>query len=126
MRLFNYTFTIAISFAIVGCSNVGVKNAYIYGSDNHKFLEKEYENLSPEVHFILLKNQEEYDSARKKKLGKQWDSVSAFTLWVPETGKCTIFIKDPEWQWEPELLGHEVAHCIWGRYHRGKEGLKPF
>ena len=32
-----------------------------------------------------------------------------------------MFIKDPEWQWEPELLGHEVAHCIWGRYHRGKK-----
>ena len=30
--------------------------------------------------------------------------------------------KGSEWQWEPELIGHEVAHCIWGRYHRGKEG----
>ena len=126
MRLFNYTFTIAISLFITGCASSGVTNAYRYGADDYKFLEKEYENLHPKVHFVLLKNEAEYNSARRQNLGVQWDTVSAFTLWIPETGECTVYIKDPEWQWEPELIGHEVAHCIWGRYHRGKEGLKPY
>ena len=109
-----------------GCAGTSVPNKYRYGADNHKFLVKEYENLNPEVHFILLKNEMEYNSVAKRELGVAWDSVSAFTLWIPETGKCTIFIRDPEWRWEPELIGHEVAHCIWGRYHKGKEGLKPY
>lgn len=108
-------------FAITGCAGTP---KYRYGTDDYKFLVKEYENLSPEVNFILLKDQAQYDSVRKRELGTKWDSVSAFTLWIPETGKCTIFIKDPTWEWEPELIGHEVAHCIWGRYHRGKEGLR--
>lgn len=105
-----------------GCASA--PNKFSYGADDHQFLVKEYENLSPKVNFILLKNEMEYDSARRKKLGIHWDTVSAFTLWIPETGECTIYIKDPEWKWEPELIGHEVAHCIWGRYHKGKQGLK--
>lgn len=57
MHLFNYTFTIAISLILSGCAGVGVNNAYRYGTDNYKFLEKEYENLHPQVHFVLLKNE---------------------------------------------------------------------
>ena len=125
MRLFSCTFTIVISLVLGGCVSSGVTNTYRYGTDDFKFLVKEYENLSPKVNFVLLKNQTEYNSARKRALGVKWDSVSAFTLWVPSTGECTVYIKDPEWQWEPELIGHEVAHCIWGRYHKGKQGLKP-
>ena len=107
---------------MVGCA--GGITTTPYGSDDHRFLEKEYENLSPTVNFVLLKSEAEYDSARKRSLGTRWDSVSAFTLWIPATGECTVYIKDPEWRWEPELIGHEVAHCIWGRYHRGREGLR--
>ena len=125
MRLFSYTFTIIVSLVLGGCASSGATNTYRYGADDFKFLVKEYENLSPKVNFVLLKNQAEYNSARKKKLGVKWDSVSAFTLWIPSTGECTVYIKDPEWKWEPELIGHEVAHCIWGRYHQGKKGLKP-
>lgn len=107
---------------VTGCSSSPSK--FSYGADDYKFLVKEYENLRPKVNFVLLKNDAEYDSARKKKLGTKWDTVSAFTLWIPETGECTVYIKDPEWNWEPELIGHEVAHCIWGRYHKGKRGLR--
>lgn len=107
---------------LFGCTQT--QGRYQYGSDNHRFIYKENENLNPEINFILLKTQEEYDAARKKNLGSRWDEISAFTLWIPETGKCTVYVKDPDWVWEPELLGHEVAHCIWGRYHNGKKGLR--
>lgn len=117
-------FIVLMVLLTAGCANTTGTGKYKYGSDNHKFLVKEYENLNPEIHFVLLKDEAEYNSARKRTLGTRWDSVSAFTLWIPETGKCTVFIKDPEWEWEPELIGHEVAHCIWGRFHKGKKGLQ--
>ena len=107
---------------LTGCATSPPK--FKYGSDDHQFLVKEYENLSPKINFVLLKSRTQYDSARKKKLGIHWDTVSAFTLWIPETGECTIYIKDPEREWEPELIGHEVAHRIGGRYHQGKKGPK--
>jgi len=97
-----------------------------YGTDDFRFLQKEIENLTPGVEFILMKNEEDFDSMRKKFLGAQWRSVSAFTLWNEEKGTCKIYIKDPTWRYEPELIGHEVAHCIWGRFHKGKKGMKNF
>ena len=45
---------------------MGVTNAYRYGADDYKFLEKEYENLHPQVHFVLLKNESEYNSTEKE------------------------------------------------------------
>lgn len=97
-----------------------------YGKDDFKFLQKEIENLTPGVEFILLKNEAEYNSVRKEHLGTQWKNVSAFTLWNGTKGTCKIYIKDPLWKYEPELIGHEVAHCIWGRFHKGKKGLRDF
>ena len=110
---------------LAGCAS-SVANTYRSGTDDYRFLVKEYENLHPKINFVLLKNEQEYNSVRRRELGISWDTVSAFTLWIPETGECTVFIKDPHWQWEPELIGHEVAHCIWGRYHEGKKGLRKF
>ena len=57
-----------------------------------------------------------------KQFGPNWKTVSAFTKWNIKDAKCKIYIKDPAWKWEPELIGHEVAHCIWGRYHMGNAG----
>lgn len=99
-------------------------NAQKYGKDDFRFLEKEYENLTPGVEFILMKNEREYDAVRRKHLGVQWDTISAFTYWNQEKGTCKIYIKDPAWKYEPELIGHEVAHCIWGRFHKGRKGMK--
>jgi len=99
-------------------------NAQKYGTDNFRFLEKEYENLTPGVEFVLMKDEREYDAMRRKHLGVQWDTISAFTYWNQKKGTCKIYIKDPAWKYEPELIGHEVAHCIWGRFHKGRKGMK--
>lgn len=31
--------------------------------------------------------------------------------------QCEVHIVDPGKDWMPEWLGHEVAHCAWGRWH---------
>lgn len=111
-------------FLLTACAPMEKRGGTLTASlDGHRFIEKEYENLSPLVEFILVKNQEEYERIFKEKFGANWSNISAFTLWNPKVGKCKIYIKDPLWRYEPELIGHEVAHCIWGRWHRGKEGL---
>ena len=69
----------------------------LYGKDDFRFLQKEIENLTPGIEFILLKNQEEYDAARKLHLGRRWKNVSAFTLWNEGEGTCKVYIKDPDW-----------------------------
>ena len=91
MRSFSYTFTIIVSLFLVGCTtSPELVDAFKYGKDDYRFLVKEYENLNPEIDFVLLKNEYEYNSVRKKVLGNRWKTVSAFTLWIPETGKWTV------------------------------------
>ena len=95
------------------------------GTDNYRFLEKEYENLAPGVEFVLIKNSEQQREVFKKVFGKGWKRVAGFTYWNQGKKTCRIFIPDPAWRYQPEIIGHEVAHCIWGRFHRGLEGQGP-
>lgn len=115
-----------VIFLLLIATTVQAQRLGQYGKDDFRFLQKEIENLTPGIEFILLKNQEEYDAARKLHLGRRWKNVSAFTLWNESAGTCKVYIKDPDWSYEPELIGHEVAHCIWGRFHKGDKGLKDF
>jgi len=117
------TLLVALLLFSVG---VGAQKVGKYGTDDFMFLQKEIENLTPGVEFILAKNQKEFDAFRKEFLGSNWKNVSAFTLWNEDKGTCKIYIKDPVWKYEPELIGHEVAHCIWGRFHKGNRGLKNY
>lgn len=103
---------ILAAFLLSGCASPGSK-----GLDGYYFQKKEYENLTPIVEFVLLKNQQEYEKRLKEEFGVRWEKISAFSYWNPEIGKCTIFIKDPDWDYEPHMIGHEVAHCIWGEWH---------
>ena len=47
------------------------------GTDNYRFLEKEYENLAPGVEFVLIKNSEQQREVFKKVFGKGWKRVQA-------------------------------------------------
>ena len=105
---------------IGGCSNTDPK--IVVASDGYRFLVKEYENLSPGVEFILLRNEEEKQSVFKTVFGKDWKKIAGFTYWNENKKTCRIVVPDPAWQYSPEIIGHEVAHCIWGQWHKGLEG----
>ena len=102
-----------------------IKRAKSRSSDGFYFIYKEYENTTPGVEFVLIGNKVEWDRIRRKELGIEWETISAFTKWNEEAGTCKIYIKDPAWKYEPELIGHEVAHCIWGRWHKENKGVEP-
>ena len=99
------------SVLLIGCTTTN------RGTDGYSFHKKEYENVTPGVEFVLLQTAKEKAEVQKKFFGTDWNRVSAFTEWNPEEGVCKIYIMDPYWQYTPELIGHEVAHCIWGRWH---------
>lgn len=46
------------------------------------------------------------------------DYLHAFTAAGREESVCTIHVLDPDSNpWKPGIIGHEVAHCIWGEFH---------
>lgn len=94
----------------------------VLAKDNYRFLVKEYENLTPGVEFILIKSEEEREIVFKEVFGNEWKKIAGFTFWNPGKSTCRIVIPDPDWQYQPEIIGHEVAHCIWGKFHQGELG----
>jgi len=43
--------------------------------------------------------------------------VFAFALVDRSQGTCAIHFVKPEHDWRPEWIGHELAHCFYGRWH---------
>ena len=95
----------------------------VTAKDGYRFLIKEYENLEPGVQFILIRNEEEREQMMKKVFGNRWKKIAGFTYWNENKKTCRIVVPDPAWKYQPEVIGHEVAHCIWGKFHKGEEGL---
>jgi hypothetical protein len=88
-------------------------------SDGYEFGEKEYEKTQLQIEFVILKNDAEFNAAAKQYVGDT-EGLQAFSRLLPSQNKCIVYIKDPNWKYEPEYIGHEVSHCIWGRWHPNK------
>ena len=44
--------------------------------------------------------------------------LAAFGMVGADKPTCTIHIVDPSVNYQPEWIGHEVTHCIAGRWHQ--------
>ena len=126
MKIYSFVLLLYSLILLSGCTNIN-DNEFdrSLASDNYRFLQKEYENLSPRIEFHLLKNKEQEKEVLSKVFGNNWKKIAGFTYWNETKGTCRIFIRDPEWIYQPEIIGHEVSHCIWGRFHKGKIGQGP-
>lgn len=86
------------------------------GSDGYRFADEEFERREPAitvvVHPSLADLRDKAPSAARETGDRE---LMAWSLIRP-TG-CEIHIVDPRKEWRPEWLGHEAAHCIWGRWH---------
>jgi hypothetical protein len=100
------------------------------GADNYHFGKKEFERTEITIKIVLLHDRDELITAAEE-FGLEAVSlnsgpfalkstVEAFSLIDKDENKCTIYMKDPDWRYEPESYGHELAHCIWGRWHKPK------
>jgi hypothetical protein len=94
------------------------------GADDYRFGSKEYEMTDLSVKIVIAKNEVQFNRFAKangldpnRQTGLKATRVEAFSILHPREQQCTIYIKDPEWEYEPEFIGHELAHCVWGRWH---------
>lgn len=102
---------VAIIVALASC-DTGPRS----GSDGYKFESKEFERNEIELEVVVIPNQAEFN--RLKRIhAPDVEGLQAFGSFSLSTNQCTIYIKDPSWTYEPEWIGHEIAHCIWGRWH---------
>ena len=96
------------------------------GADGYRFSTKSIERKEVRIKIVTYKTSEALEKALKSHLGNdpkysaiKASRVEAFSiLELPEYNVCTIHMIDPEVSYEPEYVGHEMLHCIYGQWHK--------
>jgi hypothetical protein len=87
------------------------------GSDAHKFERKEFDRPQPAI--TIVTHPTLADLRAKAPASATADKGRELQAWsIIRPTSCEVHVVDPAKQWRPEWIGHEVAHCAWGRWHR--------
>ena len=101
------------------CDNSGQQNT---GTDGYEFGTKQYERNTVLVNVVTYHSQTEFNKAlRENKLDS---NVVAFTILKPPFDACTIHMIDPAIKYQPEFIGHEFVHCMYGQWHSNNSSRK--
>lgn len=104
-------------FAIVGMLLVvSCNNGPNKGKDGYIFSNKQYEQSPVTVSIATYKSQEQLYQVAKSK-GANYPNVVAFSVLTTKKDTCTIHMIDPSVRYEPEFVGHEFLHCVYGQWH---------
>jgi hypothetical protein len=87
------------------------------GADNYSFGTKQYEKDSVQVSIVTYESPAKLQKIAKDKYRINSDTLVAFSVLRPPFDKCTIHMVDPTVSYEPEFVGHEFLHCVYGQWH---------
>lgn len=85
----------------------------MFASDGYVFQRKEYQRDKFEVEVIYHKDRA---SLRKTALLYGLDEYTLGFV-VQQENLCVIHIVDADFYYEPEIYGHELSHCMYGKFH---------
>lgn len=85
-------------------------------SDGYRFERKEFERPRPEItivtHPTIADLRANAPDAARQPEGRE---LMAWSIIRPN--ECEVHVVDPAASYQPQWIGHEVAHCVWGRWH---------
>ena len=112
----------AIALAILPVS-CGPQNSRT-GSDGYTFGTKQYTQKKFTVVITEYPNRKEFLEAARAAGIKTPDVIAFSKLVPPKFDTCKVHIVDPKVSYQPEFLGHEFAHCIYGQWHTNNDSFK--
>lgn len=91
-------------------------------SDGYYFEKPTFTRTQFPLEIVLVKDEKEMKEQIQKRGGKivgdiRPGQVAAFSVIRNEDETCTIYMIDPKVNYKPELIGHELVHCIYGMWH---------
>lgn len=101
--------TIVAALALAGC---GVASE---AADGYQFGVKEFERSRPNITVVTYASPTDLRAAAPASAKRSDRELMAWGIIRPDG--CEIHIIDPAVSYQPEWIGHEVAHCAWGRWH---------
>jgi len=96
------------------------------GVDGYTFLRKTIERKDVRIIIVTYKSYIELEAAVRSHIGAdpkysaiKAHRVQAFSvLEKPNYDVCTIHMIDPAISYDPEYIGHELMHCVYGEFHK--------
>lgn len=93
------------------------------GADGYEFKQAEYFYSGIRVEIVEHPSATEFYRAAARAGARAEDGATLYAfaeLYPPN--RCRIHILDPRIDYRPEWLGHELAHCVYGRWHPARSG----
>ena len=88
-------------------------------TDGYRFESPEYERDAVLVRVATHRSLAELRAAAPASAHEDGRALMAWAEIAPDRASCTIHIISPTTTaYAPEWLGHELAHCLYGRWHR--------
>lgn len=87
-------------------------------SDGYRFDGAEYAREQVVVRIETHRSLAELRAAAPASAREGERELMAWAILAPDRASCTIHVVDPATTYAPEWLGHELAHCLYGRWHR--------
>lgn len=85
--------------------------------DGYRFERKEFERAQPAI--TIVTHPTIADLRAKAPAGAKQTKDRDLMAWsVLRSTGCEVHIVDPARSYQPIWLGHEVTHCVWGRFHK--------
>lgn len=97
----------AALFALAACQR----------DDSYSFDRKEYERVQPAITVVTHPNLADLRAKAPRSARSEDRDLYGWSI-IHADGGCEMHVVDPAKSWMPEWLGHETAHCIWGRWHK--------
>lgn len=103
----NKMIAVAVALLLAGCAQ--------QGADGYQFDDMEFERPAPNITVVthpslaMLRAEAPEGAVEQGRNLYAWSYISR--------DACEIHVVDPRVAYQPEWIGHEAAHCIWGRWH---------
>ena len=92
-----------------------VANDITASTDGYEFLTKEFTQLDVKLKVVYYDSIEELQLEAQIKEFTFWSEILAFS--EVTDNYCEVHMVDPEVEYRPERLGHEITHCLHGNWH---------
>lgn len=90
--------------------------------DGYIFNKKTFTRYELQLKIVVVRDaidlQKAYDRIYPKIPWKKKALLKGFAVLNEGTKTCEIYIVDPQVQYEPQYLGHELVHCMYGFFHK--------
>lgn len=105
---------ILVLFLFLSACDQGPKQ----GADGYRFGQKQYTKQEVQINIVTYQSQRELQRVLGNRAGVQAENVVAFSVLQPPFDTCTIHMVDPAVSYQPEYVGHEFLHCVYGQWHK--------